>query len=544
MTISGAPIISGATFLDLTVASSGSNIPLVVKGQTMSTSVLSNSFITSTGLTMSGNSITGLDPPINDTDATSKAYVDSIALGFKIKEAADVTTTTDIILSGIQTIDGYLISSGNRILVKNQLNAVENGIYDASIGPWSRSSDMLDGSSAGQSGINILNGQTQAGNTYICTNVSPNDIVGIDDLEFTVFITGIGAGEGLSKDGNVLNVNVDDSTIEIVADTLQVKTINGSQIVDSSISNSKLDNSSITINTSSGISGGSNVSLGSSISLTTDSTVVKTSGIQSISGPKIFTDNIRLESSSGIYTILRSNTSLVTSYIFTFPINAGSSNQALYTNGTGNTFWQTTGDVIGPISSTNNAIALFDSTSGKLLKNSIVTINGGNMSGISILNTDSLFINNESISGQRLLFSYDSIGLVTVTSSYQTLLYNVNTINDTGYSNSSGEITISSSGVYEINYNVQFQSLNIQGSTNGTITAVIEKNTVQVPGSASSCFITEGNGPLISTSCVKTIILSITANDVIRIRFARTAGTTSCQTKPGQSSLSIKRLRP
>ena len=488
MTITGAPIISGATFLDLTVASSGSNIPLVVKGQTMSTSILSNSFITNSGSILSGNSLTGLDPPINDNDAASKVYVDSIINGFKIKEAADVATTNDIILSGIQTIDGYLILNGNRILVKNQLNAVENGIYIADIGPWSRSSDMLDGSSAGQAGINILNGNTQSGNTYICTNVSPNDIVGIDDLEFTVYISGIVAGEGLSKDGNVLNVNVDDSTIEIVSDTLQVKNINGSQIVDSTISNSKLVDSSINIITNSGISGGSNVSLGSSITLSTDSTVVKTSGIQSISGPKIFTDNIRLESTSGIYTILRSNTSLITSYIFTFPVNAGTNNQALYTNGTGNTFWQTPGDIVGPASSTNNAIALFDSTSGKLLKNSVVIVNGGTMSGITILNTESLNINNESISGQRLLFSYDSIGLVTITSSYQTLLYNVNTINDSGYSNSSGEITITSSGVYEINYNVQIQSLNIQGGTNATITAMIEKNTVEVPGSSSSCF--------------------------------------------------------
>ena len=544
MTITGAPIISGATFLDLTVASSGSNIPLVVKGQTMSTSILSNSFITNSGSILSGNSLTNLDPPINDNDAASKVYVDSIINGFKIKEAADVATTNDIILSGIQTIDGYLILNGNRILVKNQLNAVENGIYIADIGPWSRSSDMLDGSSAGQAGINILNGNTQSGNTYICTNVSPNDIVGIDSLEFTVYISGIVAGEGLSKDGNVLNVNVDDSTIEIVSDTLQVKNIDGSQIIDSTISNSKLVDSSITINTNSGISGGSNVSLGSSITLSTDSTVVKTSGIQSISGPKIFTDNIRLESTSGIYTILRSNTSLITSYIFTFPVNAGSNNQALYTNGTGNTFWQTPGDIIGPGSSTNNAVALFDSTSGKLLKNSVVIVNGGTMSGITTLNTQSLNINNESISGQRLLFSYDSIGLVTITSSYQTLIYNVNTINDSGYSNSSGEITITSSGVYEINYNVQIQSLNIQGGTNATITAMIEKNTVEVPGSSSSCFLTEANGSFISTSISKNVILSITANDVIRIRYARTSGTTTCQTKPGQSSLCIKRLRP
>ena len=43
-----------------------------------------------------------------------------------------------------------------------------------------------------------------------------------------------------------------------------------------------------------------------------------------------------------------------------------------------------TGDVVGPASATNNAIALFDGTSGKLIKNSVVLVDGsGNMTGVA-----------------------------------------------------------------------------------------------------------------------------------------------------------------
>lgn len=48
----------------------------------------------------------------------------------------------------------------------------------------------------------------------------------------------------------------------------------------------------------------------------------------------------------------------------------------------------TGGDVVGPSSATNNAVALYDLTTGKLLKNSVVTVDGsGNVAGLGTLNT-------------------------------------------------------------------------------------------------------------------------------------------------------------
>jgi hypothetical protein len=70
-------------------------------------------------------------------------------------------------------------------------------------------------------------------------------------------------------------------------------------------------------------------------------------------------------------------TGAVTIGAFTLPATDGAANQVLVTNGSGTVTWTSvagTGDVVGPSSSTDNAIARFDSTTGKLLQNSLVTV--------------------------------------------------------------------------------------------------------------------------------------------------------------------------
>lgn len=59
-----------------------------------------------------------------------------------IKKPVRVATTANITLSGLQTIDGVTVVEDDRVLVKNQTTASENGIYDASSGSWTRSLDF------------------------------------------------------------------------------------------------------------------------------------------------------------------------------------------------------------------------------------------------------------------------------------------------------------------------------------------------------------------------------------------------------------------
>lgn len=51
------------------------------------------------------------------------------------------STTANITLSGEQTIDTVAVVAGNRVLVRNQTDASENGIYDVTVGAWTRSTD-------------------------------------------------------------------------------------------------------------------------------------------------------------------------------------------------------------------------------------------------------------------------------------------------------------------------------------------------------------------------------------------------------------------
>lgn len=62
-------------------------------------------------------------------------------VGFK--RAAYVATTGNITLSGFQTIDGVAVSTGSMVvLVKNQTDPVQNGMYTPASGAWTRTADM------------------------------------------------------------------------------------------------------------------------------------------------------------------------------------------------------------------------------------------------------------------------------------------------------------------------------------------------------------------------------------------------------------------
>ena len=77
------------------------------------------------------------------TSAAVKDYVDSVASGLDIKESCRCATTANITLANIQTIDGILLSAGNRVLVKDQTNNMQNGIYICvDGGSWTRATDF------------------------------------------------------------------------------------------------------------------------------------------------------------------------------------------------------------------------------------------------------------------------------------------------------------------------------------------------------------------------------------------------------------------
>jgi hypothetical protein len=85
------------------------------------------------GLNLQSQRITSLADPSVATDATTKQYVDNLVNGLTWKEEVRVATTANGTLATAfangQTVDGVALVTGDRILLKNQTTATENGIY-------------------------------------------------------------------------------------------------------------------------------------------------------------------------------------------------------------------------------------------------------------------------------------------------------------------------------------------------------------------------------------------------------------------------------
>jgi len=115
------PVQSGLTITNSTINST------TIGAITPSTGVFTN-IATTTG--------TISTTPSAATDIANKQYVDYALLGISWKAPAKAATTVNITLSGPQTIDTVSVVAGDTVLVKNQTNAAENGIYTVQTGAW------------------------------------------------------------------------------------------------------------------------------------------------------------------------------------------------------------------------------------------------------------------------------------------------------------------------------------------------------------------------------------------------------------------------
>lgn len=163
-------------------------------------------------LTLGATLLRSSTAPSNDADLTNKAYVDSLAVyGIKWKTLVRVATTDNIILSGPQTIDGVALDPSDRVLVKNQTLADDNGVYVASAGAWSRAADLDSGAELFHSGVFVEQGTENADTAWIVAN-DTQPVLDTDDITYVKFNSNLyAAGDGLQLSGNTFSTKLDTS---------------------------------------------------------------------------------------------------------------------------------------------------------------------------------------------------------------------------------------------------------------------------------------------------------------------------------------------
>ena len=299
----------------------GQNMPFyattnpIQSGLTITNSTLDSSPIgstsPSTGVFTNITATTGqvLTQPVGGTDIVNLLALQSYAAGISWKMPCQCATLANITLSGLQTIDGYTTLAGDRVLVKNQTSAANNGIYIAGTGSWVRSSDA-DTWNELICAISFIEYGSQAGGAWFCT-AQNGGTIGTTPINWSQFTTSAtySAGTGLTLTGTVFSITntsvsagsygsastiptytvnaqgqltaASNTSIAIAASQITSGTIASSLISGSytgitgvgtltagtwnatPIANTYLANSSITIN-------GNNVSLGGSTTVTAD----------------------------------------------------------------------------------------------------------------------------------------------------------------------------------------------------------------------------------------------------------------------------------
>jgi hypothetical protein len=251
-------VTGAATFDGAVTLGDASDDAILVKG----TATFEQSADFDGGFTVAGsqtidmgtNRVTNVGTPSQSTDAATKAYVDSVKQALDIKDSVRAATTADLSATynngssgvgatltadanGAISVDDINLSSGDRILVKDQSTASENGIYTVTTVGDGSTAFVLTRATDADSAAEVTGGlftfveegTIGADNAYVLTSITGSATLGTSTLTFTQF-SGAGqiiAGQALSKDGNTLDVEVDDKSIEVNSDALRLKGITG-----------------------------------------------------------------------------------------------------------------------------------------------------------------------------------------------------------------------------------------------------------------------------------------------------------------------------
>ena len=166
--------------------------------------------------------------PSGTTDVASKGYVDGVASGLDVKDSVLLATTAAGTLASsfanAQSIDGVALTTGDRILIKDQADGSENGIYTVNAsGAPTRATDADANSEVTAGLFTFVEKGTNNADTGWVLSTDGAITVGTTSIAFAQF-SGAGsivAGAGLTKSGSTLDV-VAGTGITVNANDVQI----------------------------------------------------------------------------------------------------------------------------------------------------------------------------------------------------------------------------------------------------------------------------------------------------------------------------------
>jgi hypothetical protein len=190
-------------------------------------------------VSISGGAVTGLGSPSASSDAATKNYVDQAVAGLRTRTIAECASTANVNLTnGLEagdSIDGVTLVAGDRVLLKDQTDATENGLYLA-VSSGAASRDPEHDSIAELSGgmVVVNQGSTNDNKIFLCTTDNTGS-VGSTNITYTVItpsnvgtVTSVGVADSGSSEFTVANSPITSSgTITLAVNSIANTKITG-----------------------------------------------------------------------------------------------------------------------------------------------------------------------------------------------------------------------------------------------------------------------------------------------------------------------------